>query len=84
MLCYVPFSNAWASLLMPFDWVCDRPGHDRRYAIDPTKLRTELGWRPQHTDFMTGLQETIAWYRNNEPWWAAAKDAAEERYTERS
>ena len=67
-----------------FDWVRDRPGHDRRYAIDPTKLRTELGWRPQHTDFMAGLQETIAWYRDNESWWAAARDAAEERYTERS
>lgn len=38
-----------------FDWVRDRPGHDRRYAIDSNKLRTELGWRPVHTDFEAGL-----------------------------
>ena len=66
-----------------FDWVRDRPGHDRRCAIDPAKLRTELGWRPQRTDFIAGLRETIAWCRENEPWWAAAKDTAEKRYAER-
>ena len=66
-----------------FDWACDRPGHDRRYVVDSTKLRTELGWRPQRADFMAGLQETISWYRDNESWWAAAKDAVEERYAER-
>ena len=63
-----------------FDWVRDRPGHDRRYAIDPTKLRRELGWEPAHTDFAAGLERTIAWYRGHESWWRAAKDAAEARY----
>ena len=45
-----------------FDRVPDRPGHDRRYAIDASKLRRELGWRPTHTDFSEGLQSTIDWY----------------------
>ncbi len=63
-----------------FDRVRDRPGHDRRYAIDPTKLREELGWRPGHTDFASGLRETIEWYRDNEAWWAPAKDATEAKY----
>lgn len=63
-----------------FDWVRDRPGHDRRYAIDPTKLRRELGWQPKHTDFASGLQATIAWYRDNQSWWQAQKDAVEARY----
>ena len=63
-----------------FDWVRDRPGHDRRYAIDPTKLRRELGWRPRHTDFAEGLAATIEWYRDNEAWWRPAKEATEARY----
>ena len=63
-----------------FDWVRDRPGHDRRYAIDPTKLRRELGWEPRHTDFAEGLAETIAWYRDNEQWWRPAKAATEAKY----
>lgn len=63
-----------------FDWVRDRPGHDRRYAIDPTKLRRELGWEPRHTDFASGLEETIRWYRDNEPWWRPAKEATEAKY----
>ena len=63
-----------------FDWVRDRPGHDRRYAIDSSKLRRELGWEPQHTDFAEGLAETIRWYRANEAWWRPAKEATEARY----
>ena len=63
-----------------FDHVKDRPGHDRRYAIDSTKLRTELGWRPEHTDFEEGLRQTIAWYENHREWWEPAKAATEARY----
>lgn len=63
-----------------FDWVRDRPGHDRRYAIDPTKLEDELGWKPVHTDFSEGLDQTIAWYRDHEDWWRPAKEATEARY----
>lgn len=49
--------------------VRDRPGHDRRYAIDPTRLESTLGWRPQ-TTFAEGLQRTIEWYVANREWWA--------------
>lgn len=63
-----------------FDWVRDRPGHDRRYAIDPTKLETELGWKPIHTDFSEGLDQTIAWYQEHEDWWRPAKEATEAKY----
>lgn len=65
-----------------FEWVRDRPGHDRRYAIDATKLTTELGWQPQHTDFEAGLRDTIAWYDNNKDWWKATKEATEAKYAE--
>ena len=63
-----------------FDWVRDRPGHDRRYAIDPTKLRIELGWRPAHTDFERGLQGVIDWYADHRDWWEPVKAATEARY----
>ena len=63
-----------------FDWVRDRPGHDRRYAIDSSKLRRELGWKPIHTDFDEGLRDTIAWYEGNRDWWEGAKQATEAKY----
>lgn len=63
-----------------FDWVKDRPGHDRRYAVDSTKLRTELGWKPRHMDFAEGLKETIKWYQDNEPWWRPVKEITEAKY----
>lgn len=49
-------------------FVTDRPGHDRRYAIDPAKLEQELGWTPQYT-FESGIQQTIQWYLENQDWW---------------
>jgi dTDP-glucose 4,6-dehydratase len=49
-------------------FVADRPGHDRRYAIDAAKIRRELGWAPCHT-FETGLRDTVAWYLDNGWWW---------------
>ncbi|QAY32248.1 dTDP-glucose 4,6-dehydratase [Bifidobacterium pullorum subsp. gallinarum] len=63
-----------------FDWVKDRPGHDRRYAIDSTKLQTELGWHPEHTNFQEGLEQTIKWYSDNRAWWEPVKAATEEKY----
>ncbi|CAI8728656.1 dTDP-glucose 4,6-dehydratase 1 [Priestia megaterium] len=53
-------------------FVEDRLGHDRRYAIDPTKLTTELGWKPKYT-FDTGIVETIQWYVDNQDWWKNIK-----------
>ena len=56
-------------------FVTDRPGHDMRYAIDPTRIRTELGWRPSVT-LEEGLAKTVDWYLDNEDWWRALQDRA--------
>lgn len=66
-----------------FDLVADRAGHDRRYAIDSSKLRQELDWAPRYGDFDEGLRQTISWYRDNEAWWSPEKRAVEDWYAGR-
>jgi len=62
-------------------FVTDRPGHDLRYAIDPTKIETELGWKPEY-NFDTGIAQTIDWYVNNESWWKNVVSGEYSRYFE--
>jgi dTDP-glucose 4,6-dehydratase len=59
----------------------DRAGHDRRYALDDSKLRA-LGWRPRHSFGETGLRETVEWYRDNRSWWEPIKSGEYRRYYE--
>ncbi|TQR99283.1 dTDP-glucose 4,6-dehydratase [Paenibacillus ottowii] len=60
-------------------YVQDRPGHDRRYGIDPTKTMNELGWTPKHS-FETGIKETIRWYLDNEEWWTRIQSGEYQQY----
>lgn len=60
-------------------YVQDRPGHDRRYGIDPTKTMSELGWKPKYT-FETGIKETIQWYLNNKEWWTHIQSGVYQQY----
>jgi dTDP-glucose 4,6-dehydratase len=77
MLCRIldekrPASAPHARLIT---FVADRPGHDLRYAIDPTLMREELGWRPK-TQFADGLAKTVQWYLDNQVWWQPLQDRA--------
>jgi len=67
-----PAKHSYADLVI---FVADRPGHDLRYAIDPTRIRTELGWRPSVT-LDQGLEKTVQWYLENEHWWRALQSRA--------
>ncbi|GAA0137505.1 dTDP-glucose 4,6-dehydratase [Paenibacillus sp. YSY-4.3] len=60
-------------------FVKDRPGHDRRYGIDPAKIINELGWKPKH-NFETGIKETIEWYLQNKEWWTRIQSGAYQEY----
>lgn len=63
-----------------YDWGADRIRNDRRYAIDASKLREELGWEPQYVDFSKELAATVEWYRHHAAWWAPQKQEVEAKY----
>lgn len=65
-----------------YDRVVDRVGHDLRYAIDSSKLRSELDWAPKYANFEQGMADTIQWYQGNESWWRPQKAATEHKYVE--
>jgi dTDP-glucose 4,6-dehydratase len=85
-------SNEWHNLALvkellkilekpesPITFVKDRPGHDRRYAIDASKIKTEIGWQPAY-DFASGLKQTVEWYIANETWWRRVKSGEYQDY----
>ena len=61
------------------EFVKDRPGHDRRYAIDWSKIHNELGWEPQHS-FDEWLEKTVQWYVENKDWWEKVKSGEYQKY----
>jgi dTDP-glucose 4,6-dehydratase len=73
---YVPHSSL-------IEFVTDRPGHDRRYAIDSSKIQRELGWEPRH-GFETGLRDTVKWYLENRPWCDNVRKGEYMEYYERN
>ncbi|HEX7342623.1 MAG TPA: dTDP-glucose 4,6-dehydratase [bacterium] len=85
-------SNEWHNLMLVKEllrilgkpeslitFVKDRPGHDRRYAIDASKIKCELGWQPSY-DFAAGLKQTVDWYLQNESWWRRVKSGEYQKY----
>jgi dTDP-glucose 4,6-dehydratase len=66
-------NSPWRPHRQLIRFVIDRPGHDARYAIDPSKLREELGWRPRES-FESGLAKTVRWYLDNRSWWQPIRD----------
>ena len=64
------------------EYVKDRPGHDRRYAIDFSKIKNELGWQPR-TSFEDGMEQTVEWYKTNESWWRDVKSGEYQKYYEK-
>ena len=64
-------------------FVRDRPGHDRRYAIDATKIETELGWMPAES-FETGLRRTVEWYLKNSAWIESVTSGAYQHWVEKN
>ena len=60
----------------------DRPGHDRRYALDISRIKSELGWEPE-MDLEEGLKGTVEWYMENQPWWESIKSGEYQDYYER-
>ena len=60
-------------------YIEDRPGHDRRYALDWSKIKKELGWSPKF-DFKEGMKQTILWYKENPEWWKKIKDTSFKEY----
>lgn len=65
------------------EYVADRPGHDRRYAIDASKIARELGWRPTRSAWPDALESTVSWYRNNPDWWRRVRSGAYREYYQR-
>jgi dTDP-glucose 4,6-dehydratase len=61
------------------EYVKDRPGHDRRYAVDWSKIEKELGWKPLH-NFDEWLEKTVLWYKENESWWKNVRDGSYQKY----